>query len=283
MKNHFTFEKSRINNYSLKHHFVTFYQKIETIFFVFLSLIFLVVSTINYDFKNKVSYFFVDISLPVVNFVSSPVNIAINLFTDFSELIEAKKENEILRIHNQQLRSKILQTINIHHENSELREMLSFASEHSLNYNVAKVFAQSHELFNRQLIVRSKKGLELRNGSAVILNKSIIGRIIEANKNEARLLLLTDSKSKIPIVVSESRDRGILSGQNDDLMKIEFLPKDHNINVGDMVFTSSDGKSIPSGIFVGLVTKVDKRNVYVSLSQETNNLDVVTIIEYSNF
>ncbi len=108
----------------------------------------------------------------------------------------------------------------------------------------------------------------------------MIGRTIDARGNRSRLLLPTDARSHIPIIASKARARGVLMGNNSSLMEIEYLPRDHGIEVGDLIFTSSDGETLPPGILIGVVKDVDGHYVSVQMIQDVANADVATIVEY---
>lgn len=280
MKQYLNFNYNKINNYSLSSHFSTIFKQIELIFFIVLSIIFLVTSKINRDFTNNISYFFVDLSLPVVKVAAFPFNLLISLTTNFEELVDAKKDNQALKEENEKMRSLLVNSVNVENENKELKEILSFVAAKSTSYQMAKVRGKTHGIFNQQLFLETREGSEIKDGSAVISGIGMIGRAVDSLQNKARLLLLTDANSHIPIIVSKARARGILTGNGSNSMEINFLPKGHNIEVGDLVFTSSDGDKLPPGLLVGVIKEVSGSTVSVEMAQDAVNADVVTILDY---
>lgn len=280
MKQYLNFNHGKINNYSLQHQFLSVFKKIELIFFVLLSLIFLTVSKLNQDFRNDFSYFFVDISTPFVNVATLPFNLTINLLVNFQELVDAKKENKTLREDSDKMRLLLVKTIDIENENQELKNILKYIIPRSLNYKMAKITGRVQGSFNQQLFVEARHDVEIKEGSAVVGNMGLIGRTADAVGNRARLILPTDANSHIPIIVSKARARGILVGNNSNLMEIEYLAHNHKIAVGDLVFTSSDGEYLPPGILIGIVKKVDGNYVAVEMAQDIVSADVITIVEY---
>ena len=67
-------------------------------------------------------------------------------------------------------------------------------------------------------------------------NNGLIGRVAEVGYRSSRILLVTDLNSRIPVLVGESRERAILTGDNSDL-----------------VVTSGHGGAFPAGLPVGKV------------------------------
>jgi len=280
MKQYLNFNHKNISNYSLQHHFLQLFKKVELVIFVALSVIFLVTSKTNKNFTNNVSFVFVEISLPVVKFAAFPFNTTINLLINFQELIDAKKENAILKEENNKLRALEIQSLNFNNENQELKNMLKFASSKSTNYVIAKIAGRSHGLFNQNLFLNVGKDREIEEGNIVTGAIGMIGRVVDVADNKSRLILVNDSNSRIPIIASKARARGVLVGNGNNMMEILYLSKNHQIKAGDLIFTSGDGDTLPAGILVGVVRKVDKQNVGVEMIEDINNADIVTVMQY---
>ncbi len=257
MKQYLNFSSNR-TNYSFKHSFDLVFKKIETLFFGILCFILLISSKLDSDFSKDVSFTFVSISIPIVKFSAFPFNTIINLFTDFHELIDAKKENETLKEELTKLRRFYIESLNVHQENKELRNILSFVTSKSSSFKVARVIGRSHQIFNQKLFIDAGKNRGMKEGSIVVGSQGIIGRIAEVGDDKSRVILVTDASSRIPVLTSKSRIRGILAGNGSSLMEILYLPKNETVEAGDLVFTSGDGDTLPPGLLVGVVKKSDK-------------------------
>ncbi len=268
------------SNLIIQHSFNLVFRKIETIFFIILSVIFLITSKINRDFSSKVSNIFITISTPIIKIISFPVNGSIDLIVNFGELATAKKENIKLREELFKLQNYYLTSLAIHQENKELRSALNFVKSKTENYKVARIIGMSHQAFDQKLLIDSGTSRNIKEGQIIAGNRGVIGRVSEVFDDKSRILLLTDSSSRIPIIASRARNRGILAGNNSGLMEILYLPKNHQIAVGDKIFTSSDGDTVPPGLLIGVVKKIDKNSVYVSGIEDINSLNIVTIIDY---
>ena len=268
------------SNLIIQHSFNLVFRKIETIFFIFLSVICLITSKINHDFSNKISNVFITISTPIVKIVSFPINGSIDLIVNFNKLALAKTENLKLKEELFKLQNYYLTSLAIHQENKELRSALNFVKSKTENYKVARIIGMSHQAFDQKLLIDSGKSRDIKEGQIIAGNRGVIGRVSEVFEDKSRILLLTDSSSRIPIIASRARNRGILAGNNSGLMEILYLPKNHQIAVGDKIFTSSDGDTVPPGLLIGVVKKIDKNSVYVSGIEDINSLNIVTIIDY---
>ncbi len=276
---HLNFSKKRVN-YSIKHSFSLVFNKIETVFFSFLCVVCLVISKVDHDFSRDVSSAFVDFSVPIAKFAAFPFNVAFSLVTDFGELVQAKEENQNLKEELEKLRSFYIKSLNIHQENKDLREMLHFISSKSASFKVAQIIGRSRPLFNQKIFIDAGEDRGLKEGEIVTGKRGVIGRIAEVYENKSHIFLLNDAISRIPVITSQARAKGILVGNGSGMMEILYLPKNHAIQVGEMIFTSGDGDTLPPGLLAGVVYKVSKDSVLVSMVEDVNNADLVTILAY---
>ena len=98
----FGYKKS---NLSIQQSFNLVIKKIEVLLLSFLCIICIIASKTSVDFVKEVSFVFIGISTPIVNTISFPFNSTIGILTDFSDLVQAKKENIILKEELQKMRS----------------------------------------------------------------------------------------------------------------------------------------------------------------------------------
>ena len=274
------FDQNTKSNLIIKHSFNLIFRKVETIFFVLLSIILLITSKVNKEYTNKINEVFINISSPIVSIISFPINTSFDLVVNFNQLILAKKENEKLKSELLKLQNYYISSLGIHQENKELRNALNFVKSKTENYKIARIIGISNKIFDNKILIDSGQDRGIREGQIVTGDRAVIGRVAEVFGDKSRILLLTDSNSRIPIIASRTRNRGIISGNNSGLMEILYLPKNHQINLGDKIFTSSDGDVIPPGLLVGIVKRIDKNSVYVAPIENIGSLNIVSIIDY---
>ena len=82
----------------------------------------------------------------------------------------------------------------------------------------------------------------------------LVGRVAELGDHAARILLLTDLNSRVPVVIEETRERAILSGDNTERPALAYLPPDARVSSGQRVVTSGSGGVLPAGLPIGTVT-----------------------------
>lgn len=93
----------------------------------------------------------------------------------------------------------------------------------------------------------------------VIAADGLVGRTLEVGRFSARVLLITDPLSRVPVVVERTGQAGLASGRNlPTLLLADRIGPDVTLLVGDRIVTSGDGGVYPPGVPVGIV--VDPRS-----------------------
>jgi rod shape-determining protein MreC len=118
-------------------------------------------------------------------------------------------------------------------------------------------------------------------GMAAVNERGLVGRVIEVGQRSARVLLLTDFNSRVPVMVEPSRDQAILAGDNSEEPGLIFLPLHPRMAVGQRVVTSGRGGLLPPGLAVGRISAIDDHKVTVTLVVDGQRLEYVRLLEYS--
>jgi len=266
--------------YSFQRGLVLIYKKIETAFFISLCVFFLITSKINHNIYKDIGFFFINISTPFIEVASYPFNFVSELITNFHELSSAKEENKILKQEVQNLKNLQASLINIKEENRELKKVVGYVAPKIASYKIAKIVGGVNQVFNKRLYLDIGSDSGVQEGSVVIGAHGVLGRISEISTSKSSLLLLTDLSSRIPVISSKSRARAILAGNGGSAMEMLYLPKNHNIKIGELIFTSGDGDILPPGLLVGIVKYASEKKVIVDMIEDINNASIVSVADY---
>jgi len=163
-------------------------------------------------------------------------------------------------------------------ENSTFRKMLNFVPERGAAFSAARVIGDSGGVFVRSVLINAGAATGIERGDAVVSGEGLVGRVAEAGLQSARVLLITDLNSRIPVVSEKGRVRAILSGDNSAQPKLAFLPPNARLNLGDRIVTSGHGGVFPAGLPVGTISSVDDGVIRVSPFAEFDLLEYVRII-----
>ena len=108
--------------------------------------------------------------------------------------------------------------------------------------------------FVRALLIDAGREQGVVTGMPALAPEGLVGRVVDVGRTSARVLLVTDFNSRIPVVIAGSGDHAVLEGDNSPLPRLRFLPLNPSFAVGDLVLTSGRGGILPPGLPVGSIT-----------------------------
>ena len=228
------------------------------------------------DFRGAIT----DVAAPIIEFLSHPAASVASVVEDFDELLVVHEDNKRLKTQNAQLIKWKAIAEDVLRENGEFRQRLQMVPDPDSRFVTARVIADSGGPFVRTVLVNAGTASNVQKGQAAITSEGLIGRVVSSGGRSARILLLTDLNSRIPVVVETTRDKAILAGNNTLYPKLEFVNSDARINVGDNIVTSGEGGVFPPGLPVGLVASVNEEVSFVQIYADLDRLEFVTILDY---
>ena len=165
-------------------------------------------------------------------------------------------------------------------ENRSLRSLVHLAELPQANAVTTRVIAESGGVFAQSIIVDAGKEDGVGIDSIAMTGNGVIGRTMNVSTSSAHVLLLTDVNSRIPVVIENSRHRGILAGDNSPQPQLLYLPDDASISVGERVLTSGDAGIYAPGLPVGIVVAVQPHNIRIQPFADLRRLDFVQLIDF---
>ena len=143
-------------------------------------------------------------------------------------------------------------------ENKALKEKINFIDDYKYNYITARVLGRSLNYEINDILI--DKGLEdgIEDGLAVVYSEGvIIGKTVDTSVNLSHIRLLYDNRSNLAAIVAGiGSNLGLAHGERNMNIKIDMLPKDAKIEIGDMVGTSGLERDIPEGLLIGEIVKI---------------------------
>jgi rod shape-determining protein MreC len=112
----------------------------------------------------------------------------------------------------------------------------------------------------------------------VVSEKGVIGRVLEVAGRSARVMLLTDSESVLPVRRASDDVVAFAEGRGDGLLRIKLINLGLNpLKVGDLMVTSGAGGYFRPGLAVGIVTELTPDGALARLVAEPSATNFVMI------
>ena len=246
-----------------------------------IALLLILVHKIDLGIVSGVSNGIFYITAPLIRLVSLPADALSYGYKKTAAIANVYRENERLRQENEELfllkdKMKALKA-----ENKILKKLLHHIDLPQIKSYTARVIAENGDAFANSLIIYlGKEAPNIKRGYAVVNNRGLIGRIDIVSGNYARVTLLTDINSKIPVVSQKSRDRGILTGNNTGELSLIFTPLLAELHKGDLLVTSGVGGGLPPDIPVARIKRVGVENITAVPLFSASSLEIVKVIAY---
>ena len=197
-----------------------------------------------------------DAFVPILDALSRPVATVTEMADQVAALSDVHAENARLREENERLLHWQSVARKLELENRSLRDMLKFVPEEAVSFVSARVVADAGGSFVRSVLVLAGNRDGVAKGQVALTGDGLVGRVGDTGERAARVLLLTDLNSQVPVILESSRERGILAGDNSDRPKLTHLAISAKPQIGDRVMTSGHGGVFPAGLPVGVVVAV---------------------------
>jgi len=251
-------------------------QRFSLLALAILSIIFLLVEKIetkplNYFrsiVKDTIYRGSVLASLPAEG-LSSLAEISAKHIKIYSEYDQLKEENNLLK-------SNISQSDYLKLENKQLRKLIEEDVDTKDNFVSARVMLDKKSPYLNSFIINSGSNKEIKNGMAVLDGKNFIGRIVDVNFFSSRVLLISDLNSKVPIIVEPSGSHAILSGRGNKNARLDYLPENHQVKDGNIIYTSGKEGIFKPGTPIGEV-KLENDTAEVLFFSDLSQISFVNI------
>ncbi|WP_417319469.1 rod shape-determining protein MreC [Emcibacter sp.] len=258
-----------------------FGQRFSAIFFILLSFALLVFGRNDNGAVDAGRAVVFNSFSAVLDVLSKPLDAADDFVSWTQKLALVYSDNERLRQENTKLRQDQHIASQLVVDNQRLSSLLNIRQGTVNTVAASRVVSDSGSPFFKSVLINSGSKDGIRKGMAVVNEEGIVGRIVNVGASSARVLLITDLNSRVPVKIASSGINVILEGDNSGKPLLNFLPLGAEVEVGDVVLTSGFAKVFPPDMPVGRVVEVNGTNgIRVALATNLYRLNYVSVLAY---
>ncbi len=171
-----------------------------------------------------------------------------------SELLE---ENARLKAKNLILEQKVQKLASLTAQNIRLRELLNSSELVDDQVLVAEIVGVDPDPFKHMVIINKGSLDGVYAGQAMLDAHGVMGQVVEVSPVSSRVMLVTDTSSRIPVQNNRTKYRVIAAGTGSaDQMELLHIPDTADFKAGDLLTSSGLGGRYPAGFPLGTVTSV---------------------------
>jgi rod shape-determining protein MreC len=221
-----------------------------------------------------------DAAAPVLDVVARPLGAAEVALDRARGLAGIYQENRRLTEDNERLLQWQQVALKLTTENRQLQGLLKVVPDRAVSYVTARVIANSGGAYVRTVMINAGTDGGLARGQATITGDGLVGRLTEVGSRAARVLLITDLNSRIPVRIEGSHTSAVLAGDNSERPRLLYVAAQEGVKIGDRVVTSGEGGVFPPDLPVGVVSAVGGGGPRVEPYVELSQLGYVLVVDY---
>lgn len=213
--------------------------------------------------------------------VATPFNAVGNIF---GNLTASRASLDELESENEELTARVAELAEAQQTAERLEALLGLQSTYNLQSTAARIVGESSDAWTDTVTIDKGTADGLAVNMPVTNSAGVIGQIVEVSLNSATVRLVTDEQSGVSAMLQDTRAQGMVQGQPDGTLRMEYVSVDADVKEGDIIITSGIGGVYPKGLPLGTVASVSKssNDVYYTIivnpaSHAENNEEVLVI------
>ncbi|WP_298673258.1 rod shape-determining protein MreC [uncultured Sphingomonas sp.] len=197
-----------------------------------------------------------EVTMPVSSGLSAAFGTVAGAPDAIASYFRVHGENEELRAELKRRQAAILQAQIVVQDNRRLRGLLKLRDGTPGTVVTARIVSSSASSTRRFGILNAGSWQGVREGQPVRGPDGLLGRIVETGPNTARVLLLTDPTSIVPVRRIGDGMPALAAGRGDGMIDIRSVDTaDARLRPGDRFVTSGTGGIYMPGVLVARVVR----------------------------
>ena len=164
------------------------------------------------------------------------------------------REQQFERSYILELQQRIVELEN---QNRVLQDLAAYEEASSGSTITAAVIGRGADHWWQHIILNRGSRNGVKVGYTVSGPGGVVGRVVAVSPSTSRVLMISDPTSRVGGKVSRSRTMGVIRGQSNNRVVMEFFDKFPDVKAGDVVVTSSYSRLFPQGIPIGRIESID--------------------------
>ena len=237
-------------------------QKFSLLTLLFLSILVIILSNYNFKVIQLIKIGINEFTYRASFLISTPENKIQKINSQIKDHLKVYDNYKNLELELEKLKQKKLTNNFLKMENEKLRDLIN----ESINSNeiLARVLIDKESPFLRSIILNKGTKDKLKIGMAVVDEVHLVGKVIEVNFTNSRVLLLSDLNSKIPVVLEPIGMQAVVSGTGGTNGKIQYTKEEYSDDINNqeiIAYTSGLGGLFKPGLPVGKISRVSPHEI----------------------
>jgi rod shape-determining protein MreC len=199
-------------------------------------------------------------------------------FAGIGGYFRAGSQNAALREEVELARIRLAEAEAVKAENRRLRALLDLRADEAKPVATARLVGSTAASGRRLAFLGVGRSDGVKPGMPVVSERGVIGRVLETGRSSARVLLLTDNESVLPVRRAKGDVVAFAEGRGDGLLRVRLVNLGINpLKVGDLMVTSGAGGYYRPGVAVAIISKITPDGGIARLVAEPSATNFVAV------
>jgi len=214
--------------------------------------------TIFHKGYARTKFYLADGVGPALKALSAPVHSAAYLLDSYVNLVGVKRKNEELKKKLDGMQLENQKVPELEKENQRLKGLLHLTEQNPNQMIAARVTGE--DIMNWFKCIIIDKGLSngVRERMPVITPAGVVGQAVEVNQWHTKVMIINDTNSAVDVYLVGKHTRGIVEGTGGTTLKLKYVLKTDDMEVGDRLITSGKDGIYPKGLALGIIISLNK-------------------------
>jgi rod shape-determining protein MreC len=221
-----------------------------------------------------------DLLSPIYAVMAGPLAEVRAAGADLVSIWDIRAENARLRVENEKLRRWQVAALALEAQNEEFKAELNWMPPGAPAFTTAPVVADTGGVYARSVLLAVIPPHHVVKGEIALDDRGVVGRVTEVGTRSARVLLITDINSRVPVTLEGSGGHAIMEGTNGAVPVLRYWPEGSPPVEGERVMTSAAAGAFPAGLPLGTVHYNSDHVPQVYPVADLDHLSIVRLFDY---
>lgn len=261
---------------------------VSSVFFIALATVLLALSLTKPEIFDGLRTQAISIAAPIIETANKPFIKAKAALDDIRNVLKLREDNARLSTENERLMQWYIHAQTLSAENTALRALVKAQNFPPLSDRpsiTATLLNDTSKDFAKSVLIKAGLNNGVHKDAVALSSRGLVGQVIEAADNTARILLITDINARVPVVIEHQGQmiHAIMAGQNNHppiLSHIADQTTRETLSTlqGAHIITSGTGGLFPYGLPVGTLNVTENGQLEVTPYIKSGNFLFVHIL-----
>ena len=201
-----------------------------------------------------------------------------SIFQNIAAYYNAGSKNAALEEEARVARVRLAEAAALEQENRRLKAVLRIVEGEEKPVATARLIGSTATSTRRIAFLSAGRSDGVRVGMPVRAPKGLVGRVLAVGNNSARVLLLSDAESTVPVRRAKDEVVAFAEGRADGSLRVRLINLGINpLEEGDVLVTSGAGGLYKPGVAVAMVSEVTRDGAIARLLANPAATDFVVV------